>query len=55
MNDWPGDGGSCLLSWHLGGRCRLISEFESSLVYRGQQKAEGRGGVMENGIDECLI
>jgi hypothetical protein len=31
---WPGGGGAHLLSQHLGGRGRQISEFEASLVYR---------------------
>jgi hypothetical protein len=30
----PGSGGARLYSQHLGGRGRLISEFEASLVYR---------------------
>jgi hypothetical protein len=30
----PGSGASHLLSQHLGGRGRQISEFEASLVYR---------------------
>jgi hypothetical protein len=30
----PGSGGTCLYSQLLGGRGRLISEFEASLVYR---------------------
>jgi hypothetical protein len=30
----PGGGGTRLLSQHLGGRGRWISEFEASLVYR---------------------
>jgi hypothetical protein len=30
----PGSGGICLLSQHLGGRDRQISEFEDSVVYR---------------------
>jgi hypothetical protein len=29
-----GSGGACLLSQHLGGRGRQISEFVASLVYR---------------------
>jgi hypothetical protein len=32
--DLPGSGGPCLLSQHLGGRGRRISEFKASLVYR---------------------
>ena len=31
---WPGSGGAHLLSQHLGGRDRRISEFEASQVYK---------------------
>jgi hypothetical protein len=34
LENKPGGVGTCLLSQHLGGRGRWISEFEVSLVYR---------------------
>jgi hypothetical protein len=48
---WQGSGGTCLSSQHLGGRGRLISEFEASLVYRVSSrtaKATQRNLVSKN-------
>jgi hypothetical protein len=48
---WPGSGGACLSSQHLGGRGRQISEFEASLVYRVSSRtarATQRNPVLKN-------
>jgi hypothetical protein len=47
----PGSGGARLLSQHLGGRGRRISEFEASLVYRVSSRtarATQRNPVLKN-------
>jgi hypothetical protein len=40
---WPGSGGACLLSQHLGGRGRQISEFKASLVYKQSEFQDSQG------------
>jgi hypothetical protein len=47
----PGNSGACLLSQHLGGRGRWISEFQASLAYRVSSRtarAIQRNPVSEN-------
>lgn len=47
---WPGGGGACLLSQHLGGKGRRISEFEGSLQidFQDSQSCNRENPVSEN-------